>query len=190
MLKELAPSLGSEVVLRMARMEKVSPEMLQLIERSLGSETDLTSTQGMTTSGGPQAVAAVLNLISPSLEKELLDGVAAQDPDLCVEIKNLMFVFEDLIRLEDRSLQRVMREVESKVLALALKVASDELKEKILGGMSQRAVTSLKEEMEYMGPVKLRDVESAQASIVSQVRELEEAGEVIISGGGDDVVIS
>jgi flagellar motor switch protein FliG len=189
-LKEIPPSLGSEVILRMARMEKVSPEMLQLIERSLGSEADLTSTQGMQASGGPQAVAAVLNLISPSLEKELLDAVAVNDPELCMQIKNLMFVFEDLVRLDDRSLQRLLREVESKQLALALKVASDELKSKILGVMSQRAVTALQEEMEFMGPVKLRDVEAAQASIVNHVRELEDAGEIVISGGTEDLVIA
>jgi flagellar motor switch protein FliG len=189
-LKELPSALGSEVILRMARMEKVSPEMLQLIERSLGSETDLTSSQGMTTSGGPQAVAAVLNLISPSLEKELLDGVAMHDAELCAEIKNLMFVFEDLVRLDDRSLQRLLREVDSKALALALKVASDELKERILGVMSQRAVTALQEEMEFMGPVKLRDVENAQSTIVNQVRELEDAGEVVITGGSDGLVIA
>jgi flagellar motor switch protein FliG len=189
-LREIPATLGSEVILRMARMEKVSPEMLQLIERSLGNEADLTSTQGMSTSGGPQAVAAVLNLINPSLEKELLDGVAAHDPDLCTQIKNLMFVFEDLVRLEDRSLQRLLREVDSKALALALKVASEELKEKIMGGMSQRAVTALREEMEYMGPVKLRDVEAAQAGIVAEVRALEEAGELVIAGGGDEMVIA
>jgi flagellar motor switch protein FliG len=189
-LKEIPPVIGSEVILRMARMEKVSPEMLQLIERSLGSETDLTSSQGMQASGGPQAVAAVLNLISPSLEKELLDAVALSDPELCTQIKNLMFVFEDLVRLDDRSLQRLLREVESKQLALALKVASDELKAKLLGVMSQRAVAALNEEMEFMGPVKLRDVESAQASIVNQIRELEDAGEVVITGGSDDLVIA
>jgi flagellar motor switch protein FliG len=101
-----------------------------------------------------------------------------------------MFVFEDLVRLDDRSLQRLLREVDSKALALALKVASDELKERILGVMSQRAVTALQEEMEFMGPVKLRDVENAQSTIVNQVRELEDAGEVVITGGSDDLVIA
>jgi len=167
-------------------MEKVSPEMLHLIERSLGAETDLTTSEGMSVSGGPKAVAAVLNLISPSLEKELLDGVAVTDPDLCVQIKNLMFVFEDLVGLDDRSLQRLLREVDSKALALALKAASPELKAKILGVMSQRAVTALEEEMEFMGPVKLRDVEAAQTSIVQEVRALEESGEIVLSSGGAD----
>lgn len=189
-LKELDPATGSEVVFRMAKMEKVSSEMLQLIERSIGSEADLSLAQGMATSGGPAAVAAVLNFTTSSLEKTLLDGVAARDPKLCEEIKNLMFVFEDLASLDDRSLQRLLREVDAKQLALALKAASDELKGKITGAMSQRAVQALEEEMEYMGPVRLRDVEQAQAAIVAQVRALEEAGEIVIAGGGaDDMVI-
>lgn len=101
-----------------------------------------------------------------------------------------MFVFEDLTKLEDRSLQRLLREIDVKVLALAMKVASDELKTKITSGMSRRAVTSLTEEMEYMGPVKLRDVEGAHSEIIAQARLLEEAGEIVIAGTGDDVVIS
>jgi flagellar motor switch protein FliG len=188
-LKEIDPTVGSEVVYRMARMEKVSPEMLQLIERSLGSETDLAMSQGMSSAGGPAAVAAVLNLISASLEKELLDRVGQQDPELCEQIKNLMFVFEDIVTLDDRGVQRLLREIDSKQLALALKVASDELKARVMGAMSQRAVSALKEEMEYLGPVKMRDVEAAQAGIVVQVRALEEAGEIVVSGGGDDLVI-
>ncbi len=189
-LKELDPATGSEVVFRMAKMEKVSPDMLHLIERSIGTEADLSLAQGMATSGGPAAVAAILNFTAGSLEKMLLDGVAARDPKLCEEIKNLMFVFEDLASLDDRSLQRLLREVDAKQLALALKAASDELRGKITGAMSQRAVQALEEEMEYMGPVRLRDVEQAQATIVAQVRALEEAGEIVIAGGGaDDMVI-
>jgi flagellar motor switch protein FliG len=189
-LKELDPATGSEVVFRMARMEKVSPEMLHLIERSIGSEADLGLQQGMASSGGPAAVAAVLNYTTSSLEKTLLDGVAARDAKLCDEIKNLMFVFEDLSSIDDRSLQRLLREVDAKQLALALKQASEELKGKIMGAMSQRAVQALQEEMEFMGPVRLRDVEIAQAGIVAQVRALEESGEIVLQGGGDDQVIN
>ena len=189
-LKELDPATGSEVVFRMAKMEKVSPEMLNLLERSIGSETDLGLSQGMAASGGPAAVAAVLNFAAGTLEKTLLDGVAARDQRLCDEIKNLMFVFEDLTALDERSLQRLLREVDAKQLALALKAASEELRGKIMGAMSQRAVQALQEEMEFMGPVRMRDVEAAQSAIVSQVRALEEAGELVISGGaGDDIVI-
>ena len=188
-VRELPIAFCAEVMYRMARMEKVSPEMLQLIERALSSEADLSFTQGMSAAGGPAAVASVLNLVSGSLEKELLEGVSERDAMLCEQIKNLMFVFEDLVTLDDKSLQRLLREVEAKQLALALKAASEELKGKILGAMSQRAVAALKEEMEFMGPVKMRDVEAAQSAIVTQVRKLEETGEIVLSAGADDVLI-
>lgn len=189
-LKEIGPEIGRQVVYRMASMEKVSPEMLELIERAMGPETELSLNQGMSVAGGPQAVAAVLNLIPPSLEKDLLDGLAAEDADLCDEVKNLMFVFEDMIALDTRAMQRVLREIDSKDLALGLKIASDELKQHILGSMSRRAVEALEEEMEYLGPVRLRDVEATQVTIVGKVRALEEAGEIVINtGGGDDEVI-
>ncbi len=188
-LKELDPATGAEVVFRMARMERVAPDLLQIIERSIADETDLSVNQGMSTSGGPAAVASVLNLVPGSLEKALLDSVGERDPELCVEIKNLMFVFEDISTLDSRSLQRVLRDVDVKALALSLKAASAELKEKVTGAMSQRAVTALNDEMDLLGPVRMRDVEAAQASIVAQVRELEEAGEIVVNGADDDVVV-
>jgi len=188
-LRELDTTLGSEVIYRMARMEKVSPEMLQLIERALGSETDINFSAGMSAAGGPAAVASVLNLVSGTLEKELLERVSDRDSALCEQIKNLMFVFEDLGTLDDKSLQRLLREVEAKQLALALKAASEQLKDKMLGAMSTRAVTALRDEMEFLGPVKMRDVEAAQSAIVTQVRKLEELGEIVLTGGSDDVVL-
>ena len=188
-LKEIGSAVGAQVIYRMACMEKVSPEMLGMIERALGPETDLNLTQSMSTAGGPQAVAAVLNLITPSMEKELLDALATQDPELCEQIKNLMFVFEDIAMLDARSMQRVLREVDSKELALALKVASEELKGNIMKSMSKRAIEALEEEIEFLGPVRLRDVETAQLAIVSKVRQLEEAGEVVISQGGADEIV-
>jgi flagellar motor switch protein FliG len=189
-LKHLGGDLGSEVILRMAKMERVSPEMLQMIERTLSSEPDLNMAEGMRASGGPAAVAEVLNLLPPTLEKEMMETMELRDLELCEQIKALMFVFEDLLSLDDRSVQRVLREVDAKELALALKAASDELKGKIMGAMSQRAVAALKEEIEFLGPVRLRDVETAQAKIVAQVRSLEEQGEIVISAGGDDQVIN
>jgi flagellar motor switch protein FliG len=188
-LKEFTPEIGSEVVFRMARMEKVSPELLELIERSLSSETDLAMAKGLSSSGGPAAVAAVLNYMTASVEKALLDGLAAKDQALCEQIKNLMFVFEDIATLDSRALQRLLRDVESKELALSLKAASEDLKKKITGAMSQRAVQALNDEIEMMGPTRMRDVEAAQANIVSVVRRLEEAGEIVISGADDDLVI-
>lgn len=188
-LKEIGTDVGKSVVYRMASMEKVSPEMIELIERALGPETELSLNQGLSMAGGPQSVAAVLNLIAPSMEKELLEGLAAHDPELCEQVKNLMFVFEDLIVLEGRAMQRLLREVESKDLALALKVASDDLKAAVMGAMSKRAVEALEEEIEFLGPVRLRDVEMAQVAIVGLVRQLEEAGEIVISTGGEDEVV-
>jgi len=187
-LKELDPVFGAEVVLRMARMEKVSPDMLVLIERSILTETDLAPTQGLSTSGGPAAVAEVLNLVAPSLEKAIMKGVEAIDPALCEQIRNLMFVFEDVVSLDDRSLQRLLREIDVKELALALKSASNEVKNKIMGGMSQRASAALKEEMEMLGPARKRDIESAQTAIVAMIRKLEDAGEIVVGGGSDDLV--
>ncbi len=188
-VRELDPALGGEVMFRMARMEKVSPEMISLVERAIGNEADLSFSQGMSTVGGPAAVAAVLNLVSSSLEKEVLDLVAEKDPHLSDQIKNLMFVFEDIASLDDKSLQRLLREVDVKQLALALKAASPGLKDKIMGTISQRAVAGLKEEMEFLGPVRMRDVEAAQTDIVTKVRALEETGEIVLSAGTDDVII-
>ncbi|MES2521531.1 MAG: flagellar motor switch protein FliG [Gemmatimonadota bacterium] len=188
-LREVDPALGGDVMYRIARMEKVSPEMISLVERAIGNEADLAFSQGMSSVGGPAAVAAILNLVSSSLEKEVLDLVADRDQHLSDQIKNLMFVFEDLGSLDDKSLQRLLREVDVKQLALALKAASPELKNKILSTMSQRAVAGLKEEMEFLGPVKMRDVEAAQTDIVSKVRALEETGDIVLSAGTDDVII-
>ncbi|MFO0071058.1 MAG: flagellar motor switch protein FliG [Gemmatimonas sp.] len=188
-VREFDPALGGEVMYRIAKMEKVSPEMISLVERFIGNEADLSFSQGLSTVGGPAAVAAVLNLVSTSLEKEVLDLVSEKDAQLSEQIKNLMFVFEDLTTLDDKSLQRLLREVDIKQLALALKAASPELKTKIMGTMSQRAVAGLKEGMEFLGPVRMRDVEAAQTDIVSKVRALEETGEIVLSGGSDDVLV-
>ena len=188
-LKEIDPMFGAEVILRMARMEKVSPDMLVLIERSILTETDLAPAQGLTTSGGPAVVAEVLNLVTPSLEKAIMRGVEEKDPGLCEQIRNLMFVFEDIVSLDDRSLQRLLREIDVKELALALKSASNEVKNKIMGGMSQRACSALKEEMEMLGPARKRDIESAQTAIVAMIRKLEDAGEIVVGGGADDLVV-
>jgi flagellar motor switch protein FliG len=188
-LKELDPMFGAEVVLRIARMEKVSPDMLVLIERSILTETDLGPAQSLTTSGGPAVVAEVLNLVAPSLEKAIMRGVEEKDPGLSEQIRNLMFVFEDVVSLDERSLQRLLREIDVKELALALKSASNEVKNKIMGGMSQRASAALKEEMEMLGPARKRDIESAQTAIVAMIRKLEDAGEIVVGGGADDLVV-
>jgi flagellar motor switch protein FliG len=188
-LQELPAELAAEVLFRMARMEKVRPEVLQMVETALGSQSGVTLTRDTLSSvGGPAAVAAVLNLVAGPLESQLLGGLSVRNAELCEQIRNLMFVFEDLIRLDDASLSKVLREVDAKELALALKAASDELKQKILGTMSQRAVKALQEEMEFLGPVRMRDVEKAQAAVVKSARALEEQGEIVLGGDGDDLV--
>ncbi len=187
--KEFDPALSTDVAFRMAKMEKVSPEMLMLIEKSLGTDIDLDFQAGMSLAGGPAAVAAVLNLVQGGLEKAILEKVAEHDSELSTQIKNLMFVFEDMIQLEDHAIQRVLRDVDTKSLALALKGASAELKTRIMGQMSQRAVSGLKDEMEMLGPVRMRDVETAQSTIVNQARALEEAGEIVLNGSANDMVV-
>lgn len=145
----------------------------------------------MSTSGGAKALAEILNLIDTSAEKNVLQSMEAGDPDLAAEIKNMMFVFDDIVLLDDRSVQRLLKEIETKDLSLALKAASDEVKSKIFSNVSERVSVMIKEEMEFMGPTRLSDVEAAQARIVEAIRRLEEEGQIIISGRGgkEDVIV-
>jgi flagellar motor switch protein FliG len=183
--------LASDVLFRVARMEKVAPEMLAVVEQGLANKTDLTLSSEMTASGGPAAVAKVLTLASGSVEKAVLETITQRSHELAQQITNLMFAFEDLRSLDGKSMQRILRDVESKELALALKAASDQLKQHIMKNMSERAASALQEEMEYLGPVRVKDVEAAQARIIGAVRALEEAGEIVLSSrGGDDEVIA
>jgi len=188
-LRDLEPEVGADVIFRMARMDKVSPEVLDVIKKSVGGTSELSLSQDMRAAGGPQAVAQVMNLLAGTLEKDLLGRLAERDGSLSDEIKDLMFVFEDIVKLDPKALQRLLADVESKTLALALKAATDELKDRIMETMSQRAVSALNEEMEFLGPVRLSDVEAAQSEVVKVARALEEAGEIVISGGEDDVLV-
>jgi len=188
-IKESDPAASGDITLRMARMEKVSPDMLLLIERSLGADTELDFQQGMAHAGGPAAVAAMLNLVQGALEKHILEKIADMDPALSEQIRNLMFVFEDLRGVGDKEIQRILRDVDTKTLALALKGASAELRLRLLSQMSQRAVTSLTDEMELLGPTRMKDVETAQAQIVAQARALEDAGEILLNAAGDELVV-
>lgn len=188
-LMRLEPLLGADVLVRKAQMGKVLPDVLEVVERFLGGEASLSLSTPLAQAGGPAAVADVLNMAAPSVEKELLEEMANRDPALADKIKDLMFVFEDISRLDDKSTQRLVTEVETKDLALGLKAASDDLKEQIFRCMSQRAVGALKQEMEFLGPARLRDVEEAQRKIVAEVRRLEEAGEVSLGGGDDELLV-
>lgn len=190
-IEVMEPELASEVLFRVARMEKVAPEMVQLVEKGLGSKADLSLSQEMQVSGGPQAVASVLNITPPSIEKAVLASIGERDGELAEQIKSLMFVFEDLKLLDSRAMQRVLRDIDSRELAVALKVATDELKAHIFKNMSERAAAALTEEIEFLGPVKVKDVEATQVRIVQIVRSLEKAGEIVIAsrGGDGDVVV-
>ena len=182
--------LAGDVLLRVARMDKVSPDMLALVEIGLTNKTDLSLSQEMTTSGGPSTVAKVLNLTGGTLEKALLEAIDRKSPEIALQVKNLMFVFEDLKLLDGRAIQRLLREIDGKELALSLKAASEELKQHIFTNMSERAAAALREELEFMGPVKVRDVEASHTRIIEALRTLEDQGEIMISGGGgdDDVI--
>ncbi len=183
--------LAGDVLYRVARMDKISPEMLALVEAGLANKTDLNLGQEMTRSGGPAAVAKMVNLTGGSMEKQLLESIDKRSPEIAAQVKNLMFVFEDLKLLDGRAVQRLLREIDSKELALALKAASDELKHHIFSNMSERAAAALREELEFMGPVKVRDVEASHTRIIEAMRSLEEQGEIMISGrGGEDDVIA
>lgn len=190
-LSELAPELQSEVSLRVATMEKISPEILKEIEKTLENHFGVDSGRDLSVSGGAKTIAEILNLIDTSAEKNILQSLEADDPDLAAEVKNMMFVFDDLILLDDRSIQRLLKEVETKDLSTALKAASDEVKNKIFANVSERVSVMIKEEMEFMGPTRLSDVEAAQSRVVEAVRRLEEEGQVIISGRGgkEDVIV-
>lgn len=190
-LTELSPELQGEVSFRIATMEKIAPDILTEIEQTLEGHFEASAGGEMSASGGAKALAEILNLIDTSAEKNVLQSLEAGDPDLAAEIKNMMFVFDDLVLLDDRSIQRLLKEVETKDLSLALKAASEEVKTKIFANVSSRVSVMIKEEMEFMGPTRLSDVESAQSRIVEAVRRLEEEGQVIISGrgGAEDVIV-
>ena len=189
-LSELSPELQAEVALRIATMEKIAPEILGEIEQTLEGHFQKSGSMTMSTTGGAKAMAELLNLMDTTAEKNIMQSLEAEDSNLATEIKNMMFVFDDIILLDDRSIQRVLKEVETKDLSIALKAASDEVKTKIFSNVSERVSKMIAEEMEYMGPTRLSDVEAAQSRIVEVVRRLEEEGQVIIAGrGGKEEII-
>lgn len=189
-LSGLTPKKQLEVVKRIARMEQTTPEAIRQVEQGLESRLASIVTQDLESAGGVQSVAEMLNLCDRTTEKGILENLEEADPDMVEQIRKLMFVFEDIILVNDKGIQAMLREVENDELATALKTASEAMQEKIFKNMSTRAAEMIKENMEFMGPVRLSDVEQAQQRIVDIVRRLEETGEVIISGrGGDDNVV-
>ncbi|PXW92533.1 flagellar motor switch protein FliG [Streptohalobacillus salinus] len=189
-LSELPQEMQADIARRIALMDSTSPEIIYEVERILEQKLSATATQDYTQTGGIQAVVEVLNGVDRSTERTILDALEIQDPELAEEIKKRMFVFEDIVTLDNRAIQRVIREVENDDLRLALKVASEEVQEVVFSNMSNRMAETFKEEMEFMGPVRLKDVEEAQTRIVAAIRRLEEVGEIVVArGGGDDIIV-
>jgi len=175
-----------EVVKRIANMEQTNPEVIKEVERGLEHRLSDIVSQTFEKAGGVDNVAEILNLADRSTEKGIMEGLEAEDPDLVEQIRRLMFVFEDILLVNDKGIQSVLKEVANEELALALKTASQELKDKIFKNMSERAAQLIAEDMQYMGPVRVSDVEAAQQKIVDVVRRLEDAGEIIIAGRGGE----
>lgn len=189
-LSALPDERQAEVARRIAIMDRTSPEIIREVENILEKKITTMGAQDYTSAGGINFIVEILNKVDRATEKTILETLEIQDPVLSEEIKKLMFVFEDIIKMDDRSIQLVLREVESKDLALALKGSSEEVADKIKKNMSKRAAEMLVEEITFLGPVRLRDVEEAQQRIVNSIRRLEEAGEIIISrGGGDELIV-
>ncbi|WP_249594971.1 flagellar motor switch protein FliG [Peribacillus frigoritolerans] len=189
-LSELPQEVQADIARRIALMDSTSPEIINEVEQILERKLSATVTQDYTQTGGVEAVVDVLNGVDRSTERTILDALEIQDPELAEEIKKRMFVFEDIVTLDGRAIQRVVRESDNEDLKLSLKVASDEVKEIVFRNMSKRMVETFQEEMEFMGPVRLRDVEEAQSRIVAVIRKLEETGDIVIArGGGDDIIV-
>ncbi|GAA3406663.1 flagellar motor switch protein FliG [Paenibacillus hodogayensis] len=189
-LSSLPQEKQADVAKRIAMMDSTSPEVINQVERVLEQKLSSTVTQDYTSAGGIEAIVQILNGVDRGTERTILDSLEIQDPELAEEIKKRMFVFEDIVNIDNRSIQRIIRDIENADLQLALKVASEEVREVIFRNMSKRMAETFREEMEYMGPVRLRDVEEAQTRIVATIRRLEEAGEIIIArGGGDDIIV-
>ncbi len=183
-LSDLAPEVQADVAFRIATMEKISPDVINELEVLLERQFEDVGAGDLSFSGGTKTIAEILNLVETSAEKSIMETLESENPDLASEVKNLMFVFEDIILLDNRSIQRILKEVETKDLAIALKAASEEVKGKIFSNISERVAAMIKEEMEFMGPMRLSDVEAVQQKIVEVIRRLQEEGQIIITGRG------
>jgi flagellar motor switch protein FliG len=184
-LSQLEPDLQGDVAMRIAILQKTAPEILEQLDELLGRRL-LVSGSDFTKAGGVQSLASVMGFVDRETERNILDGLAKRDPAVADEVKNLLFVFEDIISLDDRAIQRVLKEVDGKDLALALKTANDELMARIFKNMSTRAGTTLREDIDVLGPVRVREVGKAQQNIVDVIRTLEENGQIVIARGGKE----
>lgn len=190
-LKELPDDLRADVAYRIATLGKISPQTLKQIETVVDDLAGFSINQSVSKIGGTKSLATILNRTNVSVSKEILAQIEQIDPDVSLEIKRLMFLFDDIINIQNKDIQRIMKEVDRRDLALALKIADEKLRDKIFSNMSERAAELLKEELQFMGPVKLKEVEAAQARIVDIIKRLEEQEEITLNirGGTEEVYV-
>lgn len=188
-LSRLPQELRAEVAARIGSMERSPPEVIRRVEQVLEKKAATVLNQEMSQAGGPKALVDLLNRVDRATERLIMETLSANNPDLADAVKNMMFVFEDVVQLDDRAVQHVLREIEMKELATALKGVNPEVQEKILRNLSERAAEMLKEDMEFMGPVRLRVVEEAQQRIVGVIRRLEDSGEIFLGRDGEEEVL-
>ena len=186
----LAPDKQADVAKRIAQMDRTSPDVIKEVERVLERKLASMMNQDYTLAGGVDSIVDILNTVDRGTEKHIMETLEIEEPELADEIRKKMFVFEDILTLDGRSIQRVLREVDNNELAVALKSAGEEVQNVIFENLSKRLAAMIKEDMDFMGPVRLKDVEEAQQKIVSIIRKLEDSGEIVISrGGGDEIVV-
>ncbi len=189
-ISALSPDKQADVARRIAQMDRTSPDIIKEVERVLEKKLSTLVTEDYTTVGGIDSIVEILNAVDRGTEKHIMETLEVEDTELAEEIKKRMFVFEDILTLDNRSIQRVLREVDNNDLAIALKGSNEDVQNTIFSNLSKRLASMIKEDMEYMGPVRLRDVEEAQQKIVNIIRKLEDSGEIVISrGGGDEIIV-
>ncbi len=189
-LSSLSPDRQADVVKRIAMMDRTSPDVIKEVERILESKLSNLVNQDYSIVGGVDAVVDILNTVDRGTEKHIMETLEIEEPEMADEIRKKMFVFEDILLLDDRAIQRVLRDVDNGDLAMALKGANEEVQNVIFNNMSKRLAVMIREDMEFMGPVRMKDVEEAQQKIVNVIRKLEDSAEIVISrGGGDEIIV-
>lgn len=189
-LGALTPEKQADVAKRIAMMDRTSPDVIKEVERVLERKLSSLMNQDYTIVGGVDAIVGILNTVDRGTEKHIMESLEIEEPELADEIRKKMFVFEDILLLDDRAIQRVLRDVDNNDLAVALKGANEEVQGVIFKNLSKRLSAMIKEDMEFMGPVRMKDVEEAQQKIVSIIRKLEDSAEIVISrGGGDEIIV-
>ena len=189
-MSALPPDRQADVAKRVATMDRTSPDVIKEVERVLESKLSSLVNQDYTVIGGVDAVVEILNAVDRGTEKHIMETLEIEDPELADEIRKKMFVFEDILLLDDRAIQRVLRDVDNNDLAVALKGSTEQVQNAIFNNLSKRLAAMIKEDMEFMGPVRMKDVEESQQKIVNIIRKLEDSAEIIISrGGGDEIVV-